>query len=144
MADRLKQIWTDFADRTSVHLTAVDIEGLPRPERREQPGEDLAEFTPQPQNGRMAESDAVQAAFQALHADILAKGKNAKRRRGEPEVSFDADPAPLPDTLDQQLFADLASTDMRVRRGSSDYLAYASERQDAWKRRKKKWFFGLF
>ncbi|MEM6913608.1 MAG: hypothetical protein AAF511_06490 [Pseudomonadota bacterium] len=143
MADRLKQIWTDFSGRTSVHLTAVDIESLPRPERREQVDQDLAEFTSQAQRPS-AESDAVQAAFQALHADIQAKAKGAKRRRGEPEVSFDADPSPLPDVLDEQLLADLRATDMRVRRGSSDYLAYAADRQDAWKRRKKKWFFGLF
>jgi len=142
MADRLKQIWTDFSNRTSVHLTAVDIEGLPRPERRESLDQDMAEFTPKAQS-QTKESDAVQAAFQALHADIVAKGKRS-RRRSEPEASFDADPVPLPDSLDQQLFADLASTDQRVRRGSSDYLSYAADRQDAWKRRKKKWFFGLF
>ncbi|MEO1658998.1 MAG: hypothetical protein AAFR65_14895 [Pseudomonadota bacterium] len=143
MADRLKQIWTDFAGRTSVHLTAVDIEGLPRPERREEADQSLAEFGKGVHTHGM-ESDAVNAAFQALHADILAKAKSAKRRRGEPEVSFDAEQMPLPDSLDEQLFADLASTDKRVRRGSSDYLTYAAERQDAWKRRKKKRFFGLF
>lgn len=143
MADRLTQIWKGFAGTTRARLTSTDIraQALPpvgqlREERRQQ-REAL-------EGGREDASDAVQAAFQALHADIQRKAQKGRRRRGADTAKLEAEPlAPPPSALEDRLLADLKFTEARVRRSSSDYIAYAQERQAAWQKRRKK-FLGIF
>ncbi|MEM1379239.1 MAG: hypothetical protein AAGH41_01305 [Pseudomonadota bacterium] len=142
MTDRLTQIWKGFANTTQARLTSPEIGAHARPSashlRDQRRGSDAALA-----EGRADASDAVQAAFQALHADIQQKAKRGGRNRKK-GASYSAEPlAPPASALDDRLLADLKFTEARVRRSDSDYIAYASARQEAWKRRKKK-FLGLF
>ncbi|MEM9839284.1 MAG: hypothetical protein AAF830_09025 [Pseudomonadota bacterium] len=139
MADRLTQIWKGFAGTTQARLTSSDIRSQSLPpvgQMREERRRERAALD----EGREDASDAVQAAFQALHADIQRKSKRGRRD----QASFDAEPpAPPASALDDRLLADLKFTEARVRRSSSDYIAYATERQANWKKRRKK-FLGIF
>ncbi|MEE4211024.1 MAG: hypothetical protein V2I43_17375 [Parvularcula sp.] len=143
MTDRLKQIWKGFEGQTGSRLTSVDIERLNVPmrerriERKMGPEQSLAA-------GKADDSDAVRAALTALHTDILAKAKGAKRSRrraGAPEQQFSD--LPLQTKLEEHLLADLKFTEARTRRSGTDYVSFARERQDAWKKRRKK-FLGIF
>ncbi|NRA28726.1 MAG: hypothetical protein HRU11_00575 [Parvularculaceae bacterium] len=141
MADRLDQIWKSFASTTRARLTSTDISAHARPPTRSMQTERrLAEEALF--EGRADASDAVQAAMMALHTDLQAKAKRGSRRR-EASMSFDAGTQTPPSALDDTLLADLKFTEARVRRSGSDYLSYAVDRQEAWKKRRKK-FLGIF
>lgn len=145
MTDRLKQIWGDFAGKTSARLTSHDIDSHARPpaaHRLDEQGERGFAL----KQGAADESDAVRAAFAALHADIQTKAKRGgRRRRGAEQQSFSLDDVTqVPSGLDEKLLADIKFTEDRVKRGPSDYLDFAAKRQTEWKRRKRKKFLGLF
>lgn len=142
MADRLKQIWNDFSNRTSVHLTAIDIDGVARPSRDERM-QDGAVPRPSLDAAKGEASDAVRAAFSTLHADIQAKAKRAKGRRKGSSLGNEHSFEP-PLGLDKRLLSDLHATEIRVKRPEKDYLTYAHAQQDAWKRRRRKKFLGIF
>lgn len=143
MADRLKQIWGEFAGRTSARLTAVDIDTVQRPSAVER-AELRAGQAQALEAGHDDKSDAVQAAFTALHADIQRKAKRGGRR-GQPQVSFDAEAeATSFQGLDDRLLADLKFTEARVRRSGSDYLEFAQKYNADKLRRKRKKFLGIF
>jgi len=141
MADRLDQIWKGFAGTTRARLTSHEIGAHARPPSRSMQN-DRRRAEEALADGKADASEAVQAAMMALHADLQSKAKRS-RRRGEPAVSFDAGAQSPPSALDDTLLADLKFTEARVRRSGSDYLSYAVDRQDAWKRRRKK-FLGIF
>lgn len=143
MTDRLKQIWGDFASRTSVHLTNVDIDGVSRPLREERiQRQDKPQMTLDA--GREDASKAVEAAFTALHADIMNKAKRSSRRRGQ-DFSAEAEaPITAPAGLDDRILQDLKATEALTRRSMSDYLGHAREQQALWKKQKRKKFLGIF
>ncbi|GGY42452.1 hypothetical protein [Parvularcula lutaonensis] len=144
MADRLKQIWGEFAGRTSARLTSVDIDTVQRPSAVER-AELRAGAAKALEAGHDDKSDAVQAAFAALHADIQRKAKRGGRRGGQPQASFDAEAeATSFQGLDDRLLADLKFTEARVRRSGSDYLEYAQKYHSDKLRRKRKKFLGIF
>lgn len=141
MADRLDQIWKGFAGNTRARLTSTEIGAHARPPTRSMQNERRwaeAALT----EGRADASDAVQAAMMALHTDLQAKAKRGSRRQ-DSSMSFDAGTQKPPSALDDTLLADLKFTEARVRRSDSDYLGYAVDRQEAWKKRRKK-FLGIF
>lgn len=145
MADRLDAIWKGFAQTTRARLTSTDISAHARRPmselREERRAADRALAA-----GREDASDAVEAAIQALHADLQSKAGRAARRRGRGPAAAGEDAdflAPPASTLEDRLLADLKFTEARVRRSGSDYIQYADARQDAWKRRRRK-FLGIF
>lgn len=143
MTDRLKQIWGDFSGRTRVHLTNVDIDGVSRPHREERT---LRQDQPQMtlEAGRQDASQAVEAAFTALHADILNKAKRSARRRGQ-NFSAEAEaPITAPAGLDDRILHDLKATEALTRRSMSDYVGHARKQQELWKKQKRKKFLGIF
>ncbi|NNU15173.1 hypothetical protein HK107_02390 [Parvularcula sp. ZS-1/3] len=146
MTDRLKEIWTGFTRTTGANLTTREMSAMARPSvsrRLEESFDTDAALAA----GKADESDAVQAAFAALHAEIEQKGKRASRRRRGPEAqtSFSAEAdVTAPSGLDERLLADLKFTEARVRRSGSDYLNYARTKQEAWQKGRRKKFLGIF
>lgn len=145
MTDRLKDIWGGFAKSTRANLTSRELSGMSRPSASRRAEDDAVDPQVALNAGRADQSDAVQAAFTALHAEIQNKARRSSGRRGEPQQSFgaEADITP-PAGLDDRLLADLKFTEARVRRSGSDYLGFARERQTDWAKRKRKKFLGLF
>lgn len=142
MTDRLEQIWKGFAGRTSLNLSGTGVENTPRPDHAERPEATTAFDAPirVPTNGEEPSVDTVKAALTAMHT---AMSENASRRGRAAAEPMAATQLP-PDSLDRTVFADVAYTESKTRRGGSDYIAYAADRQANWQTRKKKWFFGLF
>lgn len=143
MTDRLKDIWDGFARNTRAHLTSTEMSAMARPSGTERSGHEF-DAKAALDAGQADQSEAVQAAFTVLHADIQRKATRGNRR-GDVQQSFDggADVTP-PVGLDDRILADLKYTEARVRRSGSNYLSYASERQDAWRKSKRKKFLGIF
>jgi hypothetical protein len=146
MADRLKDIWNGFAQRTGASLTSTELTPLTRPSGTDRAEREL-DMTLSGKGLEQGSSDAVRAALETLHHDLQSKAKRQRRpRRGE-AVSFAGPAEERPfepsSALDQQLLGDLHFTEARVRRSSSDYLGFARARQDAWKGKRKK-FLGIF
>ncbi len=143
MTDRLKQIWDGFARNTRAHLTSTEMSAMARPSGTERAGHEF-DAKAALAAGQSDQSEAVQAAFASLHADIQRKASRG-RRRDEPQQSFDAGADVTPPVgLDDRLLADLKYTEARVRRSGSDYLNFAQERQDQWRKSKRKKFLGIF
>jgi Arc/MetJ-type ribon-helix-helix transcriptional regulator len=144
MTDRLKQIWKGFETRTSSRLTSVDIDAVNVPLREER---SRRETGPEHslEAGKADHSEAVRAALSALQQDILAKGKKHRRKRRGPETQpgFSLEEGALPSSLEDNLLTGLKFTEARTRRSGSDYISFAQSRQDAWKKRRKK-FLGIF
>lgn len=143
MTDRLKQIWEGFASNTRAHLTSTELSAMTRPSGTERAGQEF-DAKAAMDAGKADQSEAVQAAFTALHADIQRKASRGQRR-GAPQQSFDAGQEMTPPVgLDDRLLADIKYTEARVRRSGSNYLSYAAERQDTWRKSKRKKFLGIF
>jgi hypothetical protein len=147
MADRLKDIWNGFAQRTGASLTSTGLSPLTRPSGTDRAEREL-DMTLSGTGPEQGGSEAVRAALDTLHHDIQSKAKRQRRpRRGE-QASFaggEHEPRRFepPSSLEQQLLGDIQFTEARIRRSSSDYLGFARARQEAWKGKRKK-FLGIF
>ncbi|MEL7486675.1 MAG: hypothetical protein AAGJ87_05595 [Pseudomonadota bacterium] len=150
MADRLKQIWSGFADVTSRRLTGSTVDNVIVERRQNWQAEDAARLPDD-------YSAPAQAAFDALKVRLSEQEQRAnrmkRRRNAETEGRFDA-PAPLTSAADfasapdsaAELIRGLKATEDRIARPSSDYAAHmaanAGKELDSLKKRKK--LLGLF
>lgn len=162
--DRLSGIWNGFSQTSSLDLAGTSIDHTPRPPHLEEA--DPAPFGPADLNGAMpgeahgrrsragygARASApgvkgeavnpVSAALTAMHSEMeQGQARRGKKREAPPAVDHSAPPT---SRLEETLLADLAFTRSKTSRRGGDYLSYAAARQDAWQRRKRKKFLGIF
>ncbi|MEM6648664.1 MAG: hypothetical protein AAF603_00275 [Pseudomonadota bacterium] len=144
MKDRLDQIWDGFSKRSQMDLRGVSLETTPRPELSQKATETSMglktplNITALPEGA----ADPVGAALGALHQQ-LAEKSHQKSKPQEPPSTV-ARFTPPPSAVETTLLADLAFTESKTNRSPSDYLTYAAGRQEAWQRKKRKKFLGLF
>ncbi|VAW07754.1 hypothetical protein MNBD_ALPHA05-43 [hydrothermal vent metagenome] len=135
MAERLREIWSGFAEVTTRNLTGKGVEGIIVPHRADYAPDD-SQFLPEAYEGPAAR------AFETLRADLAAKNKKFSRRK-------QAEPSPQSEAAAQRagddLFQGMHATTMRIERTDLDYGTYLSSDvgKAALKKHKKK-RFGIF
>lgn len=159
--DRLSGIWGQFAARSSLDVTGTGVEDLPRPAMRHEDGVQTDPFLEAPLGGMPpglgdigrrhggeapsiphGATDPVGAALSAMHAGIENAGKRrgAAAQQSAPAHSYE----PPASAVETQLLADLTFTRSKTSRRDADYITFAAAQQEAWARRKRKKFLGLF
>jgi hypothetical protein len=135
MAERLKEIWSGFADVTTRNLTGKGVEGIIVPHRADYAPDD-SQFLPEAYEGPAAR------AFETLRADLAAKNKKFSRRK-QAEPSPQSEAAAL--RAGDDVFQGMHATTMRIERTDLDYETYLSSDvgKAALKKHKKK-RFGIF
>lgn len=144
MADRLKDIWSNFSEQTERRLTGKGVDGIIVPHRADYDAVD-AQFLPENYEG------PAERAFTALRADLAAKEKKASRKALRGKTKAPQSAASQVDRNDEQAWGKddlnrgLWSTAMRVERTELDYSTFmsSSEGKKTLKRTKKK-RFGIF
>lgn len=140
MVERLKQIWAGFEQTTSRNLTGRGVENIIVPERADYASEDYA-FLP---------DDYVmpaEAAFAALRADIMKKGKKFGLKKDGQSFAEDMEPTPMAERAfnGDELIKGLRSTAMRTMRADLDYERYLeTDEGKAVAKKNKKKRFGIF
>ncbi len=135
MVERLKEIWSGFAEVTTRNLTGKGVENILVPHRADYAPDD-SEFLPEAYEGPAAR------AFETLRADLAAKNKKfGRRKQADPSPQSDAAAARAGDDLFQGMHA----TTMRIERTDLDYETFLSSDagKAALKKHKKK-RFGIF
>lgn len=142
MADRLKEIWTGFAETTTRQLTGRGVENIVVPSQYEYA--DSEEETLPPELSAPAD-----AAFAALRDRLSQHEKRfAKKKRAHEDIRADerSDFSAEHGLVADDLIRGLKATAFRTERPDHDYAAYLSTNagKAAFKKARKKRFFGLF
>ncbi len=135
MAERLKQIWSGFAEVTTRNLTGKGVEGIIVPHRADYAPDD-SQFLPEAYEGPAAR------AFDTLRADLAAKNKKfGRRKQTEPSPQSEAAATRAGDDLFQGMHA----TTMRIERSDLNYETFlTSDAGKAALKKHKKKRFGIF